>query len=133
MRRVTFREGMLLLALAIALGGFLFKIGQQNALEKAQVEMQRTAAEIQETQALKKLWDSRKVAKRLGKLKGMLAGKTLERFELKRNRLKVKAKGLEGRTLNRFLGKIGALPVQIVSLEIARNGEKYGLECQCKW
>jgi len=133
MKSIGFREGMLLLALSVALGGWLYKNSQRNAFEKLETDTRRAIAQIRETRALKQYWNSKGLTEKLKRIKQTVPAESFKRFEMKRSSVEILAEGLEGRTLNRFLGKLGALPLQVQRLDIERDGKKYRLECRCIW
>jgi len=124
---------MLLLALFTALGGWFYKNGQRNTLEELEAETRRAIAQIQETRALKQRWNSKGLAKKLERVQKTVPAERLKRFEIKQSVVEIRAEELEGRTLNRFLGKLGALPLQVQTLNIERAGKRYRLECRCIW
>ena len=133
MKRIGIKEGALLVALLIAVGGFLFRVTQQRTLERIEKETEQTIAQIREIESLKKVWDSKKVPEKLQKIKTILSKESIKHFEMKGKKVEIAIEGLEGRMLNRLLGKLGALPLQVQALDITRAKEKYRLECRCKW
>ncbi len=111
----------------------LYNYSQSRRLKQLGEEARITRQEIRDIQALKKLWDDRALPQKVQKLRSLLQSEQLESFTLKKRKLEMKAHNLSGRDLNRLMGKLGALPVQIRSLQIQRSGEHYRLECLCKW
>jgi hypothetical protein len=133
MNRYTVRLGLLLLSLLILFAGWGYRQLQETAMEKQKEESRRTLQEIEEIETLKSLWNPKGMSQKVNTLKTILPSAKIKRFQKEKNRLKIKAISLEGRTLNRFLRKLGTLPLQIRTLTIRRQGSLYEMECQCKW
>ena len=133
MNRIRPGEALVILALILALTAFFYRQTQYHTLQKVRTETRQTLAEIQETTTLQRIWDHRDLPKKLERLKAQVPARALKQFVLKHQSLDVTIDGIDGKHLNRFLGGLGALPVQIVSLQIRRSGNNYHLECRCKW
>jgi len=133
MNRLGIRESIVLLAFIAAVAGYLYKHNEQNRLEYTKKESTEALRFLRETEALKKVWDNREIPGKLQQIRDSLPKKNLKRFSLQGRKVHVMVTGAEGRLLNRLLGKLGALPLQIQTLVIDREGESYRLECQCKW
>ncbi len=133
MNRHSTRLGFLLLALAIALGGWSYRHIQEQHLRIRKEESRTILTELATIKQLKKLWGGRGLSEKIDRLKRNLPPAAIKRFEKGRGKLRVQLSGMEGRALNRFLRAMGNLPLRIQSLEIRRQGERYDMECRCKW
>ena len=132
MNRVS-KEWGLALSLLVAAGALAYHLHEKNRMETAISESQKGIAEIRETIALKQFWQSKEMKRRLSAIQSSVPGGKMTRFEIARKKLTLSAKELSGRQLNRLLGKIAALPLQIEKLQIKRLNDHYRLECRCKW
>jgi hypothetical protein len=126
-------EWMILVSLLLLLGAWGFKSYEAKRLERVRQESRETRLRIEETLALKKLWDTKGLEKKLEGVKSLIPAEGRKKFLKKKRSLEIRAEGLEGRKLNRLLGKLGALPLQFQSLAITRDKDRYTLECRCKW
>jgi hypothetical protein len=120
-------------ALIWAGAGWAYRYTGERRLQQVREEVRSTAEEIGEITALKKRWESRGLERKLEALRKSLPAERIGSFRLEKRKLTLSLKGLEGRELNRFLSKLGGLPLRIDTLGIRRDGERYGLECRCKW
>lgn len=133
MKRLRPAETAVLVAGLLALSALVYRQSQWHTLEKAWQESRKALGEIHETQALQRIWEPRGLAGKLQQLKSLLPANHVKRFALKSHQLELMIDGVDGQQLNRFLGRLGSLPVQITTLQILRAEHKYRLECRCKW
>jgi hypothetical protein len=124
---------MILVSLLLLLGAWGFKSYESKRLERVRQESRETHLRIEETLALKKLWETKGLEKKLEGIKTLIPAEGRKKFLRKKRSLEIQAEGLDGRKLNRLLGKLGALPLQFQTLSVARNKDRYTLECRCKW
>jgi len=120
-------------ALVFMVAAGVFHLTQSRALEQTRQEVRQTRQELRETLALKSLWEARGIRDKLQELQKLLPEEKWESFRLKKRSLELSARRLSGRDLNRLMGKLGILPLQIRSLRITRENDDYRLECLCKW
>jgi len=111
----------------------VYSYTQSRRLAQAEEEARNTHREIRDILALKALWDDRNLPEKARKIRSLLRPEQIEDFTLKKRKLEMKTRNLSGRDLNRLMGKLGALPLRIRTLKIQRSGDRYRLECQCKW
>lgn len=133
MTTAQWRIAILLAAFLFALGGYFYKSSAQKSLQNTQTKTETAQTEIRQIRTLKRLWNTHGLESKLDRLKASISPEQLRRFDRRRHRLNLEIEKLEGRQLNRFLGRIGLLPLQVEHLTIERNGRLYRLECQCKW
>jgi len=131
--RLRTQELAVLAALAFMLAAGIYKSYETRRLDKLQQQSQTAVQELQDTLALKALWDDKELRKKAEKLRTLLKEDQLTSFQLKQRSLELQAQKLSGRELNRLMSKLGSLPLQIQSLEISRSNDYYTLECKCKW
>ena len=133
MSRFGMREGAVAIALMLAIGSYLYQHSEKKQMIRVEKESKEALRLLHETEKLKKLWTRKDISLKLQQIRTFLPKETLKRFDLQNHKVHIVAKNIGGRLLNRFLGKMGALPLQIQTLDITREGEKYRLECRCKW
>ncbi len=127
------KMAILLSAFLFAVAGYFYKFSIQKSLFDARIETETALTEIRQTRALKRLWNTRGLQEKINRLKASISPEQIRRFDHRNHRLTIELEKLEGRQLNRFLGKIGALPLQMEHLTIERVGRLYRMECRCKW
>jgi hypothetical protein len=120
-------------ALLLTLLGWGFKSYEAARLERVTTEVHRTQERLRQIGQLRRLWDAKGIQAKLRRIQGSIPGAKNRMFTLKRRSLELKAVDLEGRELNRLLGKLGALPLQVKRLAILRDKDRYELECKCIW
>ena len=126
-------EWLLVAAFTFLLISWGFKTYEKHHLRQTQTKVQQTQQQIRETLALEQLWDSKGLDQRIEELKKLIPLNQQKKFLQKKRTLEISLNNLEGRKLNRFLGKLGALPIQVLTLSVNREKERYSLECRCKW
>jgi hypothetical protein len=133
MNRFQPRELILGAALVLALLAFLYRSSQVRNYRSLQTQTESTLAEIREVLDLKRLWNTKGLRSKLDRLRGVVPASSFKVFDIEQHKAHLKAEGLDGLHLNRLLSRIGGLPVEILSLQIHRQGERYTMECRCKW
>jgi hypothetical protein len=127
------REQVLIAALLFALAAWGYKSYEQRQARRASEQAVQTIREIRETAALRAFWSAKGLRKKIRQLKETLPSTVIKTFTIKRNKTVILLQEIDGRTLNRFLRRLGRLPVQFNTLSIRGNTGRYTLECQCKW
>jgi len=126
-------ELILLVALAVLLGGFLYQKGMARKLD-ASLERSKTAArQITETKILQKVWSTKGIKKKISNLHTMLPATKIRTFDQKKKKLSIVFKDLTGQELNRVATEIASLPVQIQEFAVTRSGRQYDMRCMCSW
>jgi hypothetical protein len=134
MKRIPLSPVTIMLgALLLTLLGWGFKSYEAARLERVAAEVHRTQERLRQIGQLRRLWDAKGIQAKLRPIQGSIPGAKNRTFTLKRRSLELKAVDLEGRELNRLLGKLGALPLQVKHLAILRDKDRYKLECKCVW
>ncbi len=127
-------QKILLLGLLVLMGGaWFYRTSQQRQLERSRAEIAKARQEIREISQMKTLWDRKDLGEKLDRLVHTLPESTLKRYKKKHHRADLTLEKVEGKRLNTFLRGLSVLPIQIVSLSIAREEKVYRLECRCKW
>ena len=127
------REKVIIALLLFALGAWSFRNYEAHRAAQAEADAKRIIREIAETRALKNLWDGKGLGAKLLRLKTELPEKRVKAYEITKRKARIRIEGIEGRYLNRFLSRLGKLPVQFTDLSITRKAERYTMECRCKW
>ena len=134
MKRIPLSPATIMLGtLLLMLLGWGFKSYEAARLERVAAEVHRTQERLRQIGQLRRLWDAKGIQTKLRPIQRSIPGAKNRTFTLKRRSLELKAVDLEGRELNRLLGKLGALPLQVKRLAILRNKDRYKLECKCVW
>jgi len=126
-------EWIVLGALLFALAGYLYQASNRNRLETSLTEASVASRQITETQTLKKVWSTKGLKKKVTALRSTLPSAKVQTFEVKKQKLSAHFTGLTSQELNGITSKIASLPVRLETLQIARSGNTYNVECQCRW
>ena len=124
---------VLALAILLLLGGVLFSHYSKKHYEEAVVESKKELNIINEVLYLQNLWGGKGVYKKLKKLIKDFPDSGRRMVKLERRKFTLSLDNLSDRELNRIVSKIASLPVQFIQLDILRSGQRYRLECLCKW
>ena len=119
--------------LVILLLSWFLKQYEAHRLEHYSLEAEQTQAQLHRTAALASLWKGSNLSTQIDKIKKMLPDSYWKLYEKKPRLLRIGLQNLEGRQLNKILMKIGALPLRFEDLKIQKTGERYSMECLCKW
>ena len=128
-------ELIVLFVFLLLTSAIVFKVYQEKQLEVTSIDARQQIAKMQDIATMKKIWEKNKtIFKRLSAIKKSLRKETIERFKLDKRKADIVLINLNGSELNRVVGKhIASVAVQIIELSVARSGDKYRLEIQCKW
>jgi len=133
MMRKYQNELMVLGALLFALAGYLYQFSSQTRLKTSLAEASAASRQITETQTLKKVWSTKGLKKQVAALRSTLPSAKVQTFELEKQKLSAHFTGLTSQELNGITSQIASLPVHIETMQIARSGNTYSVECQCRW
>ena len=125
-------ELVVLLALLLMLGAFLYKNGQISSQEKYAATTKQAVADFKEIVALKKIWADKKISKKVEKLKSLIPVSKV-RWSSKSKKVTASYKGLTAAELNKLVTKILDLPIEIKKLKIHNIASSYDVEFKCKW
>jgi len=125
-------ELMVLLALLLMLGAFLYKSGQISSQVEAAVTTQQAISDFREIVALKKIWADKKTSKKVEKLKELIPASKVK-WSKKSKKVTAIYEGLSSKELNKLISKILSLAVEIRQLDITKTGSSYDVEFKCKW
>ena len=126
-------EGIVLLALILFIGGFLYEKGMAHKLE-ASLRQSRTATEeITQAKTLRTVWSSKGLKSKVASLQKSVNPDKIKTFDLQKSKLNTHFLRLSGRELNTLTTRIASLPVRIQELAVTRAGSQYTLRCTCAW
>ncbi len=129
----TYRNELIVAAsILLFLFAFLFAHYRKEAAIEGATASKTELSQIKEAAALRRVWHPKGLKKRIEKLKTFVPVGKLQWRE-KGTKLEIRLDAVDGRTLNRFVGKLLSLPVRIERLHMTRAGTSYRLECKCKW
>jgi hypothetical protein len=97
------------------------------------LELQKMESEIIQTLNYKKSWETKGVDKKIRRLKAILPSYVIKDYKIGHKKAYLKLSQVEAKVINRFLVKLSSLPVQFITLNIDGVGEKYNMECRCRW
>ncbi len=126
------RRTLLILAAVLMFASLAYRIFEAHRLETVRHQSEQTLKEVTSTVALERLWHTKDWKKKLLHLRQILPQNEIKRFELKGEKLSILLEGVEGKDLNRFLSRLESLPLQIQTLEVQGEKNRYRMECRCK-
>jgi hypothetical protein len=130
--RFSTAEIALAVSALVALGGWAYQNGQTKAFESKGSEVETALGQIREIRSMKKVWGKKTPGSSIEGLRGVISSGKIERLDIGKESVALRAKGLDGRNLNHLLGKTMKLPLRFKEIYIKRNGDRYEMECQCK-
>ena len=133
MMRKYQNELIVLGALLFALAGYLYQSTSRAQLAASLAESGTASRQVTETQTLEKVWSTKGLKKKVDALRSTLPKAKIQTFELGKQKLSAHFTGLTSQELNGITSQIASLPVHIESMQIARSGNTYTVECQCRW
>jgi hypothetical protein len=119
-------------ALLFALGSFMYKLSQHTAKAEANQKMAKEVALFQETVSLKSIWGDKQIWHRLESVRKLVPENKVS-WMRKGRRLTATFRDLTGPEVNRLVTRLLNIAVQVESLRITKNGERYSMEIRCKW
>jgi hypothetical protein len=127
------REMILAAVVLLTILAFFYRYKEVRNYQSLQQETQTTLSQIREITDLKRIWSTKGLRTKLDRLKGVVPATSFKVFSIEQHKAHLRAEGLDGLHLNRLLSRIGSLPVAILSLKVQRQGDRYTMECRCKW
>ena len=126
-------EGIVLLALLLLIGGFLYQRGMERKLDVSLERSKTAAEEITKAKTLQKVWASKGLKQKVTALQGSVVPSKVKTLNLEKNKLNAHFFELTGKELNALSTRIASLPVHIQEFAVTRMGTQYALRCSCTW
>jgi len=126
-------EWILLAALALLIGGLVYRYTMQNRLEQTVTQAAQTRQQVEEIQILKKVWSTQGLKEKVAQLRSVVSAAKVHSFEQKKQELTAEWSGLNGQQLNAVTTRIASLPLRIETMTIERSGDNYTVRCRCTW
>lgn len=133
MIRRYMNEGIVLLALLLLIGGFLYQRGMERKLDVSLQRSKTAAMEITRAKTLRKVWSSKGLKQKVAALQGSVIPGKVKTFHLEKKKLNAHFFELTGKELNTLATRIASLPVRIQEFAVTRMGAQYALRCSCTW
>ncbi len=133
MRRFSYIEIALVATFLFMLAGFLFSISKESTLQETKEDVLKTEQEIADTVAFKKAWEGKRLDSKVRNLKSLLPSRAVDEYQVGRKKAQIRLRDVDIKSINRFLVKLSSLPIQFMTLNIKNSGDKYSMECRCKW
>jgi len=111
----------------------IYSYTQKKSYTKAVQEATIQANEIEQVAQLQKLWGAKGIVSKLNRVLQNIPSNKKVGSRVGRKKANLRLANLTDRELNRVLSSLAKLPVQFKTLNIARHGENYLLECLCVW
>ena len=121
--------GLTFLLLLIA---FFYKQGQLSQQNSGASATESSLQELKETIALQKVWGDKKITKKVDELRKIVPASQLK-WDKTGTKLTASFKNLNPNMLNKIIGKIMNIAVEIQKLQVTKIGASYQLELKCKW
>jgi len=125
-------EWMVAAAFLLMIAAFFYKDAQVSSQAEVLFAMKQEVKEFKEILALKRVWSDKSLSKKVDKLKNIVPVSKVT-WSKKGRKLTIKYKSLTSKELNKMMTKLMSLAVRIDELKITGSGEKYHVECKCKW
>jgi len=125
-------ELIVLGALVIMLLAYMYKYNHTQAQVTGATKSQQSINELKEAAGLKKVWADKNINKKISILKTIVPSSKVT-WSKKKQKLTVSYKGLTASELNKLTSKILNLPIEILLLNMNKNGTSYNMELQCRW
>jgi len=126
-------EWILLAALALLIGGLVYRYTMQSRLEQTVTQAAQTRQQVEEIQTLKKVWSTQGLKEKVAKLRSVVPASSVRSFQQKKQELNAEWGGLSGQQLNAVTTRVASLPLRIETMTIERSGDKYTVRCRCTW
>lgn len=121
-----------LIAIGVLVGAIFYKYDAFKKQAGASELANNAVLELKEVIALKKIWAESSLTKKVEKLQKIVP-KQKVKWTRKKRKLTASFKGLTPQEVNKLIGKIMSLAVEIENLSIQKSGETYSVELKCKW
>ena len=126
-------EAIVLLAFIVMTAGYLYKSNSADSLDRVKSEVALSATEIGEIIVLKKQWSSEKLTESVNKINLNIAPDKIKQFGIKSKKLQASYRELSDKEMNGIILKLQNIAVQIIKLDVKRQGNSYTMEIVCKW
>ena len=133
MMRKYQNELIVLLALAVLLGGFLYQRSMSRKLDDSLARSKSAARQITEAKILQKVWSSKGLKKKIAALKNAVSAGKVKSFDQNKKKLVASFAGLTGQELNTLSTELASLPVHIQEFAVTRSGTQYDVRYTCTW
>jgi hypothetical protein len=130
--KVYQNELIALAAFLLMTGTYMYKYAKVNGQAQSTSETKQTVAELKEVLALKKVWSTNKITKKLKKLETLIPRNKVE-WSKRSKKITASYRGLNSNELNTLTREILNLPIVIPQLEVKKVGVSYDVEFKCKW
>jgi hypothetical protein len=133
MRKISYIEIILGVTFLFMVSGFFYSWSKNSTLNQRSKEISKIKQDVSQILNYKKTWEMKRINRKVEHLRRVLKSGNIKDFKISRSKAYIRLVDLDIRTINRFLVKLSSLPVQFITLEVDSNGEKYNMECRCKW
>jgi hypothetical protein len=130
--KVYQNELIALAAFLLMTGTYMYKYAKVNGQAQSTSETKQTVAELKEVLALKKVWSTNKITKKLKKLETLIPRNKVE-WSKRSKKITASYRGLSSNELNTLTREMLNLPIVIRQLEVKKVGVSYDVEFKCKW
>ncbi len=120
------------LSFLLMLMAFFYKNAQVSSQVEELFAMKQEVRSLKEIIALKRVWGDKGLSKKIDKLQKIVPAAKVT-WNKKGKKLTARYKDLTAKELNKLMTKMMSLAIQIIELDISKSGEKYNVECKCKW
>jgi len=124
---------IMLLALLFLVASILFFFYQKKGYTKRFEEIKQEKIQVEKTAALKRLWSTKGMQKKLHNLFKRVPKAKVERLKIERTKVNIKLNSLSDKEINYLLTKLAILPVEFKKLNIVKSGNSFILEALCAW
>ena len=126
-------ELMVLLASIFLIIGYSYKNIQISKLYSVKSEVSKSIDDIGEIIALKKQWDGKKIKSKVERFKREVSSDNIKSFNIKSRKMNAIFKDLTGKEMSKIFSKLESIAVEIVTIKVTSDNEKYKMEVKCKW
>ena len=133
MRKISYIEIMLIASFLFMLSGLYYSWSKNSNLDEHAKEIAKTEAEITQILNYKSSWEQKGIKRKVERLRNILNSQTIKEYKVGHKKAYIKLRDTDIKTINRFLVKLSSLPIQFITLDVSASGDKYSMECRCKW
>jgi len=126
-------ETILLISILLMLFAYIYKTGKIDSFEKNKMEVASSISTISKIASLKNLWGDKRLSSKVPKLKTLIKSSKVKSFSIKSKKLKAKFINLTIKELTILLQKISNIAVEIIAIDVKKDGDIYNMELKCKW
>ena len=125
-------ELIVLAAFLLMLFAYVYKYNHTQAQVQGATKSQQSVREFKEAVALKKVWADKNLDKKITILKTIVPSSKVS-WNTQKQKVSASYKALSASELNKLMGKILNMPIEITLLNIDKIGKVYNVELKCKW